>query len=64
MGGASACITWICTLEVCVRRSIEPGSPMSTQSVSHIDRAGCESGMLRASKLYQSVSISGPSATR
>ena len=43
---------------------VAAASPMSTQRVSHIDRAGWLSGMLRASKLYQSVSISGPSATR
>ena len=31
--------------------------------VSYMPRAGCAGGMFSASKLYQSVSASGPSAT-
>jgi hypothetical protein len=56
-------IRWICTGEVCVRSSTVSGSPMSRYIVSYMPRAGCAGGMFSASKLYQSVSASGPSAT-
>ena len=38
-------------------------SPRSTKTVSKLPRAGCHSGMFKASKLYQADSTSGPSAT-
>ncbi len=47
-----------------MRSTVEPGGPWSTNSVSHMLRAGWLGGMFSASKLYQSVSTSGPSATR
>ena len=56
-------IRWICTGEVWVRSSTVSGSPMSRYMVSYMPRAGWAGGMLSASKLYQSVSASGPSAT-
>ena len=37
--------------------------PNRRRSVSHRPRAGCAGGMLSASKLYQSLSTSGPSET-
>ena len=50
-----------------MRSSVVPVRPSgvtwSTNSVSNSPRAGCPSPMLRASKLCQSVSTSGPSAT-
>ena len=46
-----------------MRSTTLPGSPRSTNSVSHMLRAGCSGGMLSAVKLYQSLSTSGPSAT-
>ncbi len=59
----AASIRWICTGEVCVRSSTVSGSPMSRYMVSYMPRAGWAGGMFSASKLYQSVSASGPSAT-
>ena len=59
----ASCMRRTCTGEVWVRSSTVSGSPTSRYKVSHIPRAGCAGGILRASKLYQSVSISGPSAT-
>ena len=55
-------MTRICTGDVWVRSTTLPGSPYSTNSVSHMLRAGWSGGMFRAAKLYQSVSTSGPSA--
>jgi hypothetical protein len=48
----------ICTGDVCVRNR----NPPSTQKVSCMSRAGWFAGMLRASKLWYSVSTSGPSS--
>ena len=63
MGGLRFSITRICTGEVCERSITSSGSPRFTKIVSKLPRAGCQSGMLRASKLYQALSTSGPSAT-
>jgi hypothetical protein len=63
MGGTSVCMTRICTGDVWVRSTVDSGAPSRTYRVSHMLRAGWAGGMLRASKLYQSVSTSGPSAT-
>ena len=54
---------WTCTGEVWVRSSTVSGSPMSRYKVSYMPRAGWAGGMFSASKLYQSDSASGPSAT-
>ena len=59
----AASMRWICTGEVCVRNSTVSGSPTSRYMVSYMSRAGCDGGMFSASKLYQSDSASGPSAT-
>ena len=42
-----------------MRSTVLPGSPRSTNIVSHMLRAGCSGGMFSAVKLFQSVSTSG-----
>ncbi len=46
-----------------MRNSTVSGSPTSRYIVSNVSREGCDGGMFSASKLYQSDSASGPSAT-
>ena len=58
-GGGPASMVRICTGEVCERRM----RPPSTKKVSCMSRAGWSGGVLSASKLFHSVSISGPVRT-
>ena len=60
MGGFSSSINRICTFEVCVLRTTS--GFLDIKNVSCISLAGWFSGKLRAVKLYQSSSISGPSS--
>ena len=65
IGGFCASIVRIWTGDVCVRRSSRsrPSPPPFTKNVSTASRAGWSGGKLSDSKLYQSVSTPGPSAT-
>ncbi len=74
-GGGPASMVRTCTGEVCERSTRLPlpagalpaGAPLeagaSTKKVSCMSRAGWSAGVLRASKLFHSVSTQGPVRT-
>jgi hypothetical protein len=61
--GAPCCrISRIWTGDVCVLRRSGETAFRSSSSVSCVSRAGCSAGKFNASKLWKSLSTSGPSA--